>query len=142
MRFAVCGLHLREGVLNHQLVDRQATFIQETKTLPKYTMHVLSVDNALRKPALVFHPTGGPHTGPITVEVWDIPDETIGSFLCQVPPPLAFGTVYLQNGVTVHGFVAEGWATDVRAAAIMGIQTEDITKFGGWREWQAQLSKQ
>lgn len=141
MHLAVCGLHMLNGILNYQLVERGATFVKQTKTLPKYTMHALTTDDAMVKPALVFHPGGGPHTGPITVEVWDIPTEQVGSLLEIVPPPLALGTIHLQDGILVQGFIAEGWATDTTATIIMGIHTEDITRFGGWREWQMQLSK-
>lgn len=142
MLLAVCGLHMLDGILNYQLVERGASFIKQTKTLSKYTMHALTTDNGAVKPALVFHPRGGPHTGPVTVEVWDIPNEHIGSLLQIIPPPLGLGTVHLQDGTTVYGFIAEGWATDTTATTIMGIQSEDITRFGGWREWQKQLSKE
>ena len=75
----------------------------------------------------------------LTVEVWDIPDESIGTLLRYVPAPLGFGTVFLEGGEKVYGFICEGWAADKHAAAKMGITAEDITKFGGWREWQASL---
>lgn len=137
MLFAVCGLHMREGLLNHDLTSRKATFVKETKTVQLYTIHALS-DQSSTKPGLVFHPKGGSHTGGITVEVWDIPEENMVSLLKMVPSPLAVGTIHLEDNSTVQGFIAEGWAAESEASAIMELTTEDITRFGGWREWQAQ----
>lgn len=141
MLFAVCGLHLDGGPLNHQLVSRGASLVTLTKTSPKYSMLAIFSDASPTKPALVFHPVGGPATAAISVEVWEVPDETIGTFLQGVPPPLAFGTVHLEDGSTVYGFVSEGWVTDPAATRAMGLtKVEDITSYGGWREWQRSLS--
>lgn len=49
-----------------------------------------------------------------------------GSFVAEVPPPLAIGTVTLADGTHVKGFLAE-------PRAIIG--AKDITAFGGWREF-------
>jgi allophanate hydrolase len=51
-----------------------------------------------------------------------------GSFVAEVPAPLAIGTVMLEDGTTVKGFVAE-------PRALAGAQ--DITAFGGWRAYLA-----
>lgn len=138
MLFAVCGLHMRGGKLNHDLTCRNATFVRETKSAAKYKMYALSAGDLPTKPAMIFHPNGGINTGAITVEVWDIPDDSIGSLLQKVPAPLSFGTVHLEDGSTVYGFTAEGWAADPSSAAIMGLSIEDITQFGGWREWHSE----
>jgi allophanate hydrolase len=45
-----------------------------------------------------------------------------------VPPPLAIGTVDLETGEAVKGFVAE-------PRAIAGAR--DISSFGGWRAFVA-----
>lgn len=142
MLFSVCGLHMRNGKLNNQLVSRGAKFIRETETVPQYTLHALHDDNAhIVKPAMIFHPHGAPNAASITLEVWDIPDTAIGSFLQNVPAPLAFGTVFLLDGSSVYGFVSEGWAMNKSAADAMNIRTEDITKYGGWRQWVASTTK-
>ncbi|RZJ94764.1 MAG: allophanate hydrolase, partial [Novosphingobium sp.] len=47
-----------------------------------------------------------------------------GSFVAEVPAPLAIGTVTLADGSSVKGFVAE-------PRAVTG--AEDITHLGGWR---------
>ncbi len=60
----------------------------------------------------------------IEVEVYTLSAEAFGAFVAEVPPPLAIGTVELESGAQVKGFVAEPRALE-RAA--------DITRFGGWR---------
>jgi len=49
-----------------------------------------------------------------------------------VPPPLAIGTVTLEDGSQVKGFVAEPRALD---------GAQDITRFGGWRAFIAERAK-
>lgn len=137
MHFAVCGLHLSNGVLNYQLAEVGATLLRTTKSSSNYTMHALSSPNSPSKPGMVYHPLGSSSCSPITLEIWDIPDAAIGPFLKNVPSPLAFGTVLLADGERVYGFVCESWASDPAAASTMGITTEDITCHGGWREWLA-----
>jgi allophanate hydrolase len=69
------------------------------------------------------------YTGPgIELEVWAVPEDRFGSFVAAVPPPLAIGTVELDTGECVKGFVCEPLA--VSGAA-------DITHFGGWRQYRA-----
>jgi allophanate hydrolase len=51
-----------------------------------------------------------------------------GSFVVEVRPPLAIGTVALEDGTSVCGFVAE-------PRAITGAL--DITGYGGWRAYLA-----
>jgi allophanate hydrolase len=67
----------------------------------------------------------------IAVEVYDMGVAEFGSFVVEVPPPLAIGTVTLADGSSVKGFVAE-------PRALNG--AEDITHLGGWRAYIAQLT--
>ena len=73
------------------------------------------------KPALVHVGEGG---AAIEVEVYELDVAAFGSFVAEVPPPLAIGTVTLEDGSEVKGFVAE-------PRALAG--AEDITALGGWR---------
>lgn len=45
-----------------------------------------------------------------------------------LPPPLAIGSVILEDGETVKGFVCEGHAVE---------EAEDISAYGGWRAYLA-----
>ena len=48
--------------------------------------------------------------------------------MAEVPAPLAIGTVTLEDGAEVKGFVAEPRALE---------GAEDITALGGWRAYIA-----
>lgn len=139
MRFAVCGLHMSNGPLNYQLSEGNGTLVEITKTVPDYTMYALSSPGTPTKPGMVHSPLGGTDCSAITVEIWDLPETEIGKLLVMVPAPLGFGTVLLQDGSKVKGFICEGWASDPAAATKMGITSLDITRFGGWREWRSSL---
>ncbi|HEY9127306.1 MAG TPA: allophanate hydrolase, partial [Acidobacteriaceae bacterium] len=68
----------------------------------------------------------------IELEVWAMPEDTVGSFLAGIPAPLGLGTVRLEDGSTVKGFLCE-------PAGIVG--AEEITHLGGWRNYLATLKK-
>lgn len=135
MLLAVCGLHLSGGPLNHQLVDAGGKLIRATKTIASYSMYALSDASTPLKPGLVLHPGSPAGTAAIDVEVWDVAEKEIGSILKAVPPPLGLGTIWLEDGEKVHGFVAEGWAADPKLARAMGVESEDITSSGGWKQF-------
>ncbi|MET1046775.1 MAG: amidase, partial [Hyphomicrobium sp.] len=48
-----------------------------------------------------------------------------------IPAPLGIGTLVLEDGRRVKGFLCEGHATE---------GAEDITGFGGWRGWLARTA--
>ncbi len=57
------------------------------------------------KPALIH--TGGSGAGaPIAVEVYELGMTEFGSFVAEIPPPLAIGSVELGDGTLVKGFIA------------------------------------
>ncbi len=62
------------------------------------------------------------------LEVYELDVGAFGSFVAEVPAPLAIGTVSLEDGTSVHGFVAE-------PRALTGAL--DITAHGGWRAYLA-----
>jgi allophanate hydrolase len=76
------------------------------------------------KPALVHSEEGAP----IKVEVYELGVAEFGSFVVDVPAPLAIGTVTLADGSSVKGFVSE-------PRALTG--AEDITSLRGWRAYIA-----
>jgi len=84
------------------------------------------VDSVPPKPALVH--VGAEDGAAIAVEVYELDVAAFGSFVVDVPPPLAIGSVTLADGSTVKGFVAEPRAT---------VGAEDITALGGWRAYVA-----
>jgi allophanate hydrolase len=127
MKIAVVGAHLTGMPLNAQLTERGATLVRATTTSPHYRLHALP-GTTPPKPGLERRPGGG---ASIALEVWELPQEQVGSFLALIPPPLGLGSVELADGSWVHGFVCEGHAL---------AQAEDVTHHGGWRAYVAHLS--
>jgi allophanate hydrolase len=62
----------------------------------------------------------------VEVEVWDMSSAHFGSFVAQIPPPLGIGTLTLEDGDQVKGFLCEAWAVAGK---------KDITASGGWRRY-------
>lgn len=125
VELAVVGAHLKDMSLHWQLASRDAEFIEATTTAPTYRLFAMANTNP-PKPAL-FHAADG---APIAVELYRLSAEAFGSFVAEVPSPLAIGSVELIDGRFVKGFVAEPRAKE---GAL------DITEFGGWRDYIASL---
>jgi allophanate hydrolase len=124
VHLAVVGAHLAGMPLHWQLTSRNARLVTRSRTAPAYRLYAMA-GTSPPKPALVRTGEGG---GAIEVEVYELETAAFGSFVAEVPPPLAIGTVTLEDGRDVKGFVAEPRAT---AGA------EDITHLGGWRAFIA-----
>ena len=124
VKLAVVGAHLKDMPLHWQLTSRDARFIGAFETAPHYRLYAMA-DSVPPKPALVHSEDGGP----IALEVYELGVAEFGSFVAEVPAPLAIGTVTLADGSSVKGFVAE-------PRAMTGAQ--DITSLGGWRAYMAQ----
>ncbi|MDK2757199.1 MAG: allophanate hydrolase [Blastomonas fulva] len=126
VKLAVVGAHLKDMPLHWQLTSRDATFVGAFQTAPEYRLYAIA-NSTPPKPALVHSPDGAG----IAVEVYELGVAEFGSFVVEVPPPLAIGTVTLADGTSVKGFVAE-------PRAMTGAQ--DITHLGGWRAYIAQMT--
>jgi allophanate hydrolase len=124
VKLAVVGAHLAGMPLHWQLTSREAKLLARTRTAPAYNLYAMA-NSTPPKPALVH--VGG-DGGAIEVEVYELPVAAFGSFVVEVPAPLAIGTVTLEDGSQVKGFVAE-------PRALEGAQ--DITALGGWRAYIA-----
>ena len=124
VRLAVCGAHMEGLPLNGELVARGGRLAARTRTAPCYRMYALPGGPPSR-PGLVRDDGGSA----IEVEVWDLPVEALGSLMQKVPAPLSIGTLALEDGTQVKGFLAEAHA--VRDAL-------EITSLGGWRRFLAQ----
>jgi allophanate hydrolase len=57
-----------------------------------------------------------------------VPSNHFGSFVAGVPAPLGIGSVQLDTGEWVKGFICE-------PAALVG--ATEITAFGGWKNYLA-----
>jgi allophanate hydrolase len=112
--------------LHWQLTERKARLVKSTRTHGDYRFYALA-NTTPPKPGLVYTPEFGGDG--IEVEVWAMPENTVGSFLQAIPPPLTLGTIRLADGSQVKGFLCE-------PSAIQGAR--EITELGGWRRYLAQ----
>eukprot|EP00392_Amoebophrya_sp_AT5.2_P006939 g6951.t1 len=71
-------------------------------------------------------PSGTSKPYQLTVEVWQMPIEKVGSFLALVPPPLCIGHIELEDGTVLHGFRTDEFMVRAKGA-------KHISEFGGWR---------
>jgi allophanate hydrolase len=124
VRVAVVGAHLRGLPLNHQLTTRGARFAAAARSAPAYALYALP-GTVPPKPGMLRPAFGG---SAIALELWDVPLASFGTFVAEVPPPLAIGSVELADGTWVKSFVCE-------AHAVAG--ATDISSFGGWRAYLA-----
>ena len=120
---AVVGAHLSGQPLNWQLTQRKGRLVRTCRTSAEYRFYALQ-GTVPAKPGLVRVPG---FSGPgIEVEIWALPEETVGSFIDGVPPPLAIGTLHIGDGSSVMGFLVEPMAVE---------DATEITEHGGWRRY-------
>jgi allophanate hydrolase len=120
---AVVGAHLTGMPLNAQLTERGARLVRTAKTAPHYRLYALGETTPPKPGLLRVADTQG---ASVALEVWEMPLEHYGSFVAMIPAPLSIGTLQLEGGGTVQGFLCE-------AQALQGAQ--DITAYGGWRAY-------
>jgi allophanate hydrolase len=121
IRLAVCGAHMSGLPLNHQLTERGARLARKCHTAPNYRLYALTAF-APPRPGMLRADAGAA----IEVEVWDVPAAALGSFVDGIPEPLGIGTVTLDDGQQVKGFLCEARATQ---------GARDITSLGSWRQF-------
>ncbi|MGB6543924.1 MAG: allophanate hydrolase, partial [Xanthobacteraceae bacterium] len=95
------------------------------KTAPHYRLYALAAARP-PKPGLLRVKNGAGTA--IEVEVWALSETAFGRFVAAVPSPLSIGTLELDEGRAVKGFLVE-------AEAVAGAR--DISSFGGWRAFMA-----
>jgi allophanate hydrolase len=117
---AVVGAHLRGLPLNWQLMESGAIFVRKCRTAPAYRLFELP-NSTPRKPGLSRVAQGGVH---IEVELWELPLKSFGRFVALVPAPLAVGSLILEGGEVVKGFLCESVAL---------ASAQDISSYGGWQ---------
>lgn len=119
VRIAVCGAHLSGLPLNGQLTRRRGRLVKVTRTVPSYRLYALPDG---KRPGLLRQAPGAA----IEVEVWELPVAEFGGFVAEIPAPLGIGSLELEDGECVQGFLCEAYAV---ADAL------DITGHGGWKSY-------
>lgn len=126
IQLAVVGAHLHGMPLHFQLQERNARLVKKTRTAPLYRLYAM--ETVPPKPALIH--VGEKDGVALELEIYELDFAAFGSFVAEVPAPLAIGTVTLEDGSEVKGFVAEPRACD---------NAQDVSHFGGWRAYIASL---
>jgi allophanate hydrolase len=119
---AVVGAHMSGLALNGQLAELGGRLEKACSTAPLYRLYALP-GGPPQRPGLVRVADDG---GAIVLEIWSLPAGQVGAFLRRVPAPLGLGSVTLDDGSSVVGFLCESYAT---------VGARDITQFGGWRAY-------
>lgn len=117
---AVNGTLMRGFSLNQNLLEVNAIFIKETKTSKHYRLW--SIDD--QYPGMLRDEENGDS---ITLEIWELSAEALVSVLKKEPPGLCIGRVELEDHELVFGVLAEPYI-------VLG--QKEITKYGGWRNFQ------
>ena len=124
-QLAVVGAHLSGMPLNRELVALGARLVRRVRTSANYRLYALRTSPP--KPGLV----RGEGGQAIEAEVWELSHASFGAFVAAIPAPLGIGTLDLDDGTTVKGFLCEAHATR---------DAEDISHHGGWRRYLAARS--
>jgi allophanate hydrolase len=122
VQLAVVGAHLTGMPLNSQLAQRGAKLVRNAATSKRYRLYALA-NTTPPKPGLVRVDGAG---DAIALEIWEMSMAAFGSFVAEVPPPMAIGTIELDDGTWCKGFVCEPNALADAA---------DITAHRGWRAY-------
>ncbi len=121
----VFGLHMSDQPLNHELTGLGGRLERVVQTASRYKMALVKRGEK-RLPGIWRQPEGSGVS--LEGEIWSLPNESIGPFFTKVLPPLCLGSLELEDGSWVKGFLAE---------AVVCESLEDISRFGGWRGWLA-----
>ena len=124
---AVVGAHLSGMALNGELKTLGGRLLESARTAPDYKLYAL--DTTPPKPGMLRVEAG---TGAaIALEIWALSAASFGRFVAAIPPPLSIGTVRLNDGRGIKGFIVE--AADIDGA-------REISAFGGWRAFVAEAA--
>lgn len=118
-KIAVVGAHLSGQPRNVDVRRLGGRLVTQTRTIASYRLFALEGSNSLR-PGMVRVTRGGAN---IAIEIWAMPTRHVGYLFNSVQAPLTLGTVSVEDGTEVSGFLCEGYVTD---------PARDITEFGGW----------
>ncbi len=128
VRVSVAGAHLQGEPFHPALCRLGARFVRACRTASKYRFYAF-LDLNPPRPGLLRADERG---GAVAVEIYDLPLEGFGRLVDSVSPPLAIGTVELEDGEAVKGFLCESCAAR---------RARDITDFGGWIAFRSQSSR-
>lgn len=121
---AVFGAHMSGEPLNPQLLALGGRLIGPCRTAPDYRLYRLK-EKVLLRPGLVRVGSGAGVS--IGAELWALPPAGFGVMTAAIPGPLGIGSVTLEDGRSVKGFLCEAIAVG---------DAEDISAYGDWRAYR------
>jgi allophanate hydrolase len=124
-RIAVVGAHLSGEPLNHELTDLGGRLLLATRSAARYRLIALPTQPP--KPGLIRNADGEPGYS-IELEVWELAPAAFAGFVQRIPAPLGIGSIELESGERVQGFLCE---------SVASLGAPDISHFGGWRAFRA-----
>ncbi len=124
IELAVNGTLMRGLELNHNLLELGAEFVEETLTAPLYRLW--SIND--QYPAMQRSSIGEQ----ISLEIWIVNASNIGELLNREPAGLSVGKILLADNREILGILGESYLCEGK---------QEITHFGGWRNYTNQLSK-
>ena len=113
--------HMEGLPLNRELRDRGGQLLRKARTAACYRLFALP--GGRRPGGCVCIRRRRAHR--VGSRCWPEPAD-FGSFMRSIPAPLGIGTVELEDGECVTGFLCEAYALE---------HAEDITRCGSWREY-------
>lgn len=143
IQLAVCGLHMRGQKLEHQLTDLGATFNRTCRSSPVYELYAITdCASCVCKPGMIA--VGRTKGKAIELDIWNVPVQRLGQFFMQIPAPLGLGTVFLDDGSAVKGFICEGYIASLSSPDTCHIdmpgqttlKVENITQSMSWKQYQ------
>ncbi len=114
----VIGAHLSGQPLNGELRALGATRAGTVETASAYRLWAL--DTEPPKPGLLRVRSGG---AAVRGEHWRLGAAAFGAFVAALPAPMTIGSVELDDGRRMPGFLVEAFAVE---------GARDITAYGGW----------
>lgn len=123
----VFGLHLAGQPLNYQLTDLGGYLAGNIETTPDYKLFKLGTQP--EKPGL-----SGPYAEGgerISGEEWKLSPAGFAEFVRNLPAPMTIGNIRLSDGRTIPGFSCQPSALH---------DAEEISRFRGWKQYQAELA--
>jgi allophanate hydrolase len=119
---ALVGAHLSGLPLNSLVSGRGGRLLRRAQTDAGYRMMRVP-GSGVARPGLIAG--DGPAEG-FSVEIWEVPLQTLGSLAAELTAPLHFGRLRLSDGTTVLSYLGDD-------TALAGAQ--DISEYGGWRAY-------
>ena len=127
IQIAVVGAHLKGFQLHWQLIERNCKFVKIAKTSSSYKLVALA-STLPAKPGLIRVDEEGVS---IELEIYEMPSSELGSFFNLIQQPLGLGSIELDDGKWVKGFICD--------ANVLSHST-DISSFGGWRKYSESIA--